>query len=191
MRTKPESTTPRCAVESINVDGDEGDTFIIQLPVTIRRCRRSDLPAMDWFGLKVQDHAIIRSTFDSQARGESVMLVAEANGEVAAQVWVDLTRLTLDATGVIWALRVLPCLQHRGIGARLIRCAEDVLREHHFTRAELSVERTNLAALRLYQQLGYERVPTVPGFGETVTTDPVPICVPATQYLLRRPLTPV
>lgn len=143
---------------------------------------------MEWFGIHTQDRSLIDATYQAQARGESLMLVAETNGVVCGQAWVDLSRLQLDGTGVIWALRVFPCLQNKGIGTRLVMAAENALRERGFRRAELSVDRGNTAALRLYRRLGYEIVATMPGPGGAVTTDPVPICVPEYQDLLRKNL---
>ena len=53
-------------------------------------------------------------------------------------------------------------MQNLGIGRRLIAAAEQVIRENRLAIAELGVEKTNVAARRLYERLGYQIV------GETV-----------------------
>ncbi|HOA75261.1 MAG TPA: N-acetyltransferase [Phycisphaerae bacterium] len=164
------------------------DRFGITLDVVIRTCRREDLPVLEWFGQFTPDRGIMEDTFAAQARGESLMLVAEVNGVASGQVWIDLTRREVDSTGVIWAARVLPCLRNRGIGRRLLETAERILRDRQFARAELSVERSNVAALRLYERLGYTRVNTRPVRDGEVTFDPIAILVQGDQWLLRKNL---
>ena len=134
------------------------DQFQISLDVVIRLCRPDDLAALEWFGLFAADRDLIRAAFARHEHGEAVMLVVEANGAVSGQAWIDLRRRDVDATGVIWAVRMLPCLQSRGIGTRLIVAAEDVLENRGFERAELTVEQTNAGARRLYERLGYRIV---------------------------------
>jgi ribosomal protein S18 acetylase RimI-like enzyme len=164
------------------------DRFEIRLEVVIRACRRDDLPTLEWFGQFTPDRGVMEDTFAGQARGDSLMLVADVNGVASGQVWLDLTRRNVDSTGVIWAIRVFPCLQDMGIGTRLLEAAERILREEAFARAELSVERSNVAALRLYERLGYTRVKTRPVRNGEITFDPVAILVQGDQWLLRKGL---
>ena len=191
MRTRQRSqvTPQRTAIRlETREDTRVVDELRVSLSIVIRRCRRGDLRELEWSGLYSLDREVIESTFEAQSRGESIMLVAEANAVPVGQAWVDLTRLTLDATGVIWAVRVFPCLQNQGLGTRLIEVCEDLLRDRGFRRCELSVERDNRGALRLYERLGYRKIPTRPGTDGEITGDPVPICIPATQFLLRKQL---
>jgi ribosomal protein S18 acetylase RimI-like enzyme len=129
--------------------------FTVCLDVVIRPCREEDLPALEWFGLFAPHRPLIRRTFEQQARGEAVMLVAEANGEPSGQLWVDLERRKLERVGVVWAVRVLPCLQGLGIGTRLLDAAEALLLDLGFAWCELSVETDNPAGRAYYQRLGY------------------------------------
>jgi ribosomal protein S18 acetylase RimI-like enzyme len=132
------------------------DSFPVRLDVVIRPCREADLPALEWFGLFAPHRQMIRRVFEQQRRGEALMLVVEANGEPSGQLWIDLRRGDEDGqVGEIWAVRVLPCLQRRGIGTRLVAVAEALLRERGFARAQLRVETDNPAARRLYERLGY------------------------------------
>src|SRR5438093_11002918 len=65
--------------------------FTVSFPITVRICRREDLPALEWFGLFTEHREIIRETFESQERGEAVMLIADLNGFPIGQVWINLT----------------------------------------------------------------------------------------------------
>lgn len=129
----------------------------LRVSARIRPCREDDLTTLEWFGLFAPDRPLIRETFDASLRGQAVMLVAEVNGVASGQVWIDLSRARIDRTGVIWALRVFPCLQNLGLGSRLLQAAEHVIRARGLPRAELQVERDNPAA-RLYRRLGYQLV---------------------------------
>jgi ribosomal protein S18 acetylase RimI-like enzyme len=134
------------------------DAFPLCLDVVIRACREDDLPALEWFGLFARDRSLIRSVFDQHRRGDAIMLVAEANGAPSGQLWVALEERHGLRVGVIWALRVMPCLQRLGVGARLIGAAESLLLERGFERVELCVESDNPPARRLYEKLGYRFV---------------------------------
>lgn len=168
------------------------DTFSVCLDVIIRPCRARDLPALEWFGLFESHRGLIRAVFERQREGEAMMLVVEANGEPSGQLWIDLSRRRRDATGVIWAVRVLPCLQRLGIGTRLMDTAEAILRRDGFERSEVTVELDNEGARRLYERLGY----TVTGSilashppGAVVTSDCEDSGEPVTrQWVLQKEL---
>lgn len=157
-------------------DMDDLDRFRVQLDVTIRPCREADLPALEWFGLFAAHRPLIRQVFEAHRQGRALMLVAEANGEASGQLWVELART--DGCAVLWALRVLPCLQRRGIGARLIAAAESQLRQRGFTRAEIAVETDNPGARALYERLGYKLA------GTRRSSDPTP----SLQWILSKEL---
>jgi ribosomal protein S18 acetylase RimI-like enzyme len=117
------------------------DRFTVLLRLVIRECRSEDLHDLEWFGLLADYREVIAKAFARQQQGEIVMLVAEANDFPVGQVWVDLTRKQEDATGIVWALRVMPCFQNLGIGARLVTAAEQAIRARGFAIAELGVEK--------------------------------------------------
>jgi len=117
--------------------------------------RAGDLGSLEWFGLFAADRGIIRNTYEAQVAADAIMLVVEAGVRRFGQIWIDLKRRDVDATAVLWALRVFPCLAEPGD-----RHAADALRRHisrrsGFAAAELSVDRSNLRAKRLYERLGY------------------------------------
>jgi ribosomal protein S18 acetylase RimI-like enzyme len=130
--------------------------FRATLEVAIRRCRQDDLPALEWWGLFAPDRDLIRQVFARQQRGAgTLMLVAEAGGMACGQAWIDLGEAEADEAGVIWAVRVFPCLQGLGIGRRLMRAAEASLLTEGRRVAEVSVEKTAARARRFYERLGY------------------------------------
>jgi ribosomal protein S18 acetylase RimI-like enzyme len=128
--------------------------FTVGVDVLIRECREEDLPALEWFGLFAAERPLIRRVFEQHRRGDALMLVAQANGHASGQLWVDLAH-EAEGHGEIWAVRVLPCLQGRGLGTRLMAHAEALLAARSCARALVTVERSNVGALRLYQRLGY------------------------------------
>jgi len=130
-----------------------------QLPLTIRRCAREDLENLEWLGLLQHHREVIQSAYRRQKRGEVLLLLAvsDANGLPVGQVWIDLLRKREESVGYLWAVRVVPWLRKHGIGARLIETAEDILSERGFRHAELTVERTNRAAVRFYERIGYRK----------------------------------
>jgi ribosomal protein S18 acetylase RimI-like enzyme len=134
---------------------DHLQRFSVSVPVVIRPCRADDLPALEWFGLFAPHRALIHRVFEQHRRGEAVMLVAEVSGEASGQLWIDLQRHAAERVGEIWAVRVLPCLQGHGIGARLIGAAESLLLARGFRGATLTVDIDNPGARRLYERLGY------------------------------------
>jgi CelD/BcsL family acetyltransferase involved in cellulose biosynthesis/ribosomal protein S18 acetylase RimI-like enzyme len=133
------------------------DSFELRLETVIRPCRREDLPALEWFGLFEHERTLIHRVFDQHQAGRAIMLVAEVNGVASGQVWIDLSRKT-DGIGFIWAARVFPTLQRKGLGTRLIQAAEEMLRQQDVHTAEITVRMQNAGARRLYERLGYRLV---------------------------------
>jgi ribosomal protein S18 acetylase RimI-like enzyme len=164
------------------------EQFTVPLEIVIRACREEDLPALEWFGQFTAHREIIRETFESQERGEAVMLVAETNAFPVGQAWINLTLKRAERTGALWAVRVFPLLQNRGIGARLIAAAERVLRERGFTGVELGVEKDNPGAKRFYERQGYRVIDTARGEYCYTTPDGAAAQMPIDEWILRKEL---
>lgn len=64
--------------------------------------------------------------------------------------------------GNLFQFDVVASLRGRGIGTRLVRRAEQAIRDHGCDRATLGVEDTNDGAIRLYRRLGYQEFGTEP-----------------------------
>jgi len=126
--------------------------FPLTLPVTIRACRATDLPKLEWFGEFRHHRAIIREAFELQARGEALMLVADAGGFPIGQAWLQLRR---GAGATVWAVRVLEPFQNRGVGARLMAALEKTAALLGHCELELGVEQDNHKARAFYEHLGW------------------------------------
>ncbi|HEU4754099.1 MAG TPA: GNAT family N-acetyltransferase [Armatimonadota bacterium] len=162
--------------------------FAVSLHVAIRVCREEDLPVMEWFGLFTPHREIIQSTFESQERGDMVMLVAESNGYPIAQVWINLADKRSEGIGILWAIRVFPWLQNLGIGKHLLLAGETVLRERGYSCVELGVEEDNPDARRFYERYGYQVVGRETGEYSYQTPDGTLRTVPTDQWIMRKPL---
>lgn len=162
--------------------------FHVPLPVTVRACVEGDLPQLEWFGKFTPHREIIRDAYERQQRGENLMLVAEVNQFPVGQAWIDLAKKRSESVGVLWAVRVLRPFRRSGIGSRLLRVAERVLRERGYAAAEIGVERHNSAARRLYERLGYWTVGEEREEYDYTTPDGVYTRVPVDQWILRKRL---
>jgi ribosomal protein S18 acetylase RimI-like enzyme len=162
--------------------------FTVSVPITIRLCRRDDLQAMEWFGMFTPHRELILAAYESQERGEALLLVAESQGFPVGQVWIDITREHSDATGYFWAVRVFPLLQNLGIGTQLMAAAEELLRSRGCAYAILGVEKNNLPARRFYERQGYRVVGRAQDEYSYTTPDGTLCRVPTDQWLLRKAL---
>jgi ribosomal protein S18 acetylase RimI-like enzyme len=130
-------------------------TFRLSLEVRLRACTEADLPALEWGDQYTHHRELIHEAFGRQRRGELAMIVADAGSFPIGQVWVDLHRRRARGAGLLQAVRVLPWLTGRGVGAQLVGAAEQLLRTRGFAAAEIFVETENVRARRLYERLGY------------------------------------
>jgi ribosomal protein S18 acetylase RimI-like enzyme len=122
----------------------------------IRHCRAEDLDDLEWDGEFTHDRPIIDATFTRTRDDTMAMFLAEVDGMLAGQVWLDLDRER--AAAKLWALRVKPRWRGHGIGAHLLATAEHESARRGFACVELEVEPGNAAARRLYERHRYEPV---------------------------------
>ena len=119
----------------------------VDVDVEIRPAVSRDLPAMaTWSG---QVDAVFRPALESSDR---LLLVALANGRF------PIGHVLIDLSGIVSHLLVLAGFRDQGLGTALMAEAEDAIRAHGAGHATLMVEKTNEAAIRLYERLGYERI---------------------------------
>jgi ribosomal protein S18 acetylase RimI-like enzyme len=126
------------------------------LRMEIRRCRRTDLAALEWDGQYTHDRAIIDRAYARTRERTAVMLVAVEGGEHVGQLWIDLARA--HDLALIWAVRVKPAWRRCGIATRLLERAEQLIAGRGISGVEIEVEPANLAARRLYERRGYVHV---------------------------------
>lgn len=162
------------------------DRMDVRLDAVIRLCTEEDLPGLELFGWFTQHRELFREEYERHMRGEVRMLVAEVNGWIAGQVWVDLAK----PVPLIYALRVFPLLHGCGVGTRLVHVAERITGEAGFVAVEIGAEKDNPGALRLYQRLGYRIVREQQHGYDYVAPDGTAAHVPIDEWVLRKPLLP-
>ncbi len=119
--------------------------------------------------------AFWRDVLASAERGERIVLVAEWVGDAAepagaaATAAVGTVQVVLDTPdnqphrGDVAKLLVHRRARRRGLGAQLMRAAEDAAREAGRTLLVLDTV-TGADAERLYARLGWQRVGVIPGY---------------------------
>ena len=99
-------------------------------------------------------HADIRL---AMAGPSSTILAARLDARLAATVMVGWD----GHRGWIYYLAVARDLQRRGLGARMVKAAEDWLVQRDAPKLNLLVRAENAAVLGFYESLGYRRADTV------------------------------
>jgi ribosomal protein S18 acetylase RimI-like enzyme len=117
-----------------------------------RAAIRSDVAKLEWFGALAEHRQIIAEAFAAQTRGQGLVLVAAVDDFPVAQLWV---RFPKGRPARFWAFRVMQPFQGLGLGSQLFRVGENVLTMRRFAACEVGVEKTNAAARRLYEKMGY------------------------------------
>jgi ribosomal protein S18 acetylase RimI-like enzyme len=93
----------------------------------------------------------------AMAGSSSTILAARLDARLAATVMVGWD----GHRGWIYYLAVARDLQRRGVGARMVRAAEDWLVQRQAPKLNLLVHAENAAVLGFYESLGYRRSDTV------------------------------
>jgi ribosomal protein S18 acetylase RimI-like enzyme len=131
---------------------------------------------------------VIQPAPQRQEAGEAVVLLALLTGFPCAHLLCDLCTKAPEEIATIWHVAVWGPLQGLGIGSRLMQAAEEEIARRGFRWSQLGVEKTNAAAHRLYERLGYV------AFGEEDEVWPEPAAdgrlIPVTHpcWLLRKDL---
>jgi len=136
----------------------------------VRMLDERDLPTLEWDGTFLHFRTLFRQTFDDMRLGTRLMLVMEhkPSGEIVGQIflqWNSSDPRFADGRrrGYLYSLRVKPAFRRRGLGTRLIRAAEDALRQRGMDTASIGVEKNNSDALSLYERNGYHVIAEDPG----------------------------
>lgn len=126
--------------------------------ILIRQARAEDLEALEWEGEYRRFRLLYQRAYAEMLRGRRVLLVAEREGHVIGQIFVQVDSDPGNGSraAYLYALRVRPEHRNRGVGTELVREAESLLRQKGFGRALISVAKENDAARRLYERLGFE-----------------------------------
>jgi ribosomal protein S18 acetylase RimI-like enzyme len=95
------------------------------------------------------DIALLRGS----GHGELLMATQESSAIGSVMVGHDGHR------GWIYYLAIAPSQRRRGLGSRLMRAAEDWLRERGIRKVELMIRDTNIVVAAFYARLGYDEEP--------------------------------
>ncbi len=135
----------------------EQSVLNISLPVVIRIATQDDLPRLEWYGQYIHFRNLFRRAYRDQQLGTRLMLVADCNGFPIGHVFM----LFLDdgegnRQGYLYSLRVMEMFHSRGIGTGLLIEAEAQLATRGYDHITIAAAKTNPAARRLYERLGYK-----------------------------------
>jgi ribosomal-protein-alanine acetyltransferase len=88
----------------------------------------------------------------------SVSLVAKVNNEIVGfiigMIYIERNKLT----GHILTIDVSPTQRQKGIAQKLLQRIEKIFKEKGVKACRLEVKEDNIAALGLYQKLGYKKI---------------------------------
>jgi len=142
--------------------------MVERVEALIRHAREGDLAALEWEGRYQHFRRLYRRAMSQAKLGQRILLVAEADGRIVGQIFVQLTSGRAEladgaSSGYLYAFRVRPSYRNQGIGTRLIESAEQELVRRGFRRIVIAVAKDNSGARRLYEKLGYQRFAEDPG----------------------------
>ena len=143
-------------------------------PIEIRAARAKDIPALARLAGELgypTGEAEMRRRFDRVAEDpEHAALVAETgSGEVVGWVHVHLTRwLATPTRGELAGLIVAATARNQGIGARLLRAAEEWTKAHGGAVLSLRSNVVRKDAHRFYERAGYAVTKTSLNFRKTL-----------------------
>ena len=137
--------------------------------VAVRQVRAEDLPGLEWEGEFVHFRRLYAEAYRRALRGLSILWLAEQpGGPILGQVFVQLNcdRPEL-CNGIdrayLYAFRVRTAFRSLGIGALLLRTAEEDLIQRGYHFVTLNVGKDNLRAQAFYQNHGFSVVASEPG----------------------------
>jgi ribosomal protein S18 acetylase RimI-like enzyme len=138
------------------------------LDLRIRLAAEDDLPALEWEGEFIRFRRMYREAMKEAQKGRRLILIAEVNGQVIGQVFINLYSTWRNSffgskAGYLHSFRVRPAYRNQGIGRSLILEAERLLAEQGYRHVVISVAKTNQDARRLYEQLDYQVFREDPG----------------------------
>jgi ribosomal protein S18 acetylase RimI-like enzyme len=163
--------------------------------VTIRPIQEADLAALEWDGLYRHYRRVFQQTFQETRQGKRLMLAALNANEIIGQVFVQLkgsdsSLVDGKQRGYLYALRVKADWQRRGVGRQLITAGEAELARRRYRMAVIAAAKTNLAARRLYERLGYAVFAEDPGLWYYTDADGKQQRIEEPAWLLEKQLLP-
>ena len=103
--------------------------------------------------------AQVNQRFEESQLGYRTMLVAELDGSTVGTVSLGGSRFQRPESLRMFALDVGSAFRGRGIGTALIHAVENVAVDMGRDEVNLEVSVENQSAIRLYERLGFQRLP--------------------------------
>ncbi len=129
----------------------------VSLPVVIRIATQEDLPRLEWYGQYIHYRNLFRRAYRDQQLGTRLILVADCNGFPIGHVFILFMDDELgNKQAYLYSLRVMDMFHSQGIGSALIHEAEVHILARGYFNVTIAAAKTNPAARRLYERLGYE-----------------------------------
>lgn len=130
------------------------------MAITVEDASRNDLDKL----YEIEAKCFRREAFTKRQIAQllrdynSVSLLAKCDGKAVGFI-IGMIRVEKETlTGHILTLDVLPAQRRRGIGRRLLRELESMFRLKNIGVSYLEAREDNVAALRLYERMGYKRI---------------------------------
>jgi ribosomal protein S18 acetylase RimI-like enzyme len=126
----------------------------------IRPAEPSDLEALEWDGEYRHFRRVYRQAMQEAARGNRLLLVAEADEGLIGQIFIAFeslwkTHFRGQTTAYLHSFRVKQPYRNQGVGRSLLQRAEEEIIANGYERVVISVAKENPEALRLYEKMGY------------------------------------
>ena len=88
----------------------------------------------------------------------TVALVARANSDIVGFIIAQVDLENERVFGHIITLNVPPAYRRKGVGSKMLREIETILKQKGITECQLEVREDNSAAIKLYQNSGYQKM---------------------------------
>ena len=142
--------------------------MVDQIDIMIRLATEADLPDLEWDGEYRHFRRLYRQAMRDARRGNRALLVAEIEGQIVGQLFVQYNLIRSDLineahSAYLHAFRVRPAYRNLRVGTRLMQTAETHLIDRGYRRALIAVAQDNPDARRLYERLGYRFYAEDPG----------------------------
>ena len=135
----------------------EKPTLKISLPVVIRVATQQDLPRLEWYGQYIHFRNLFCRAYRDQQLGTRLMLVADCNGFPIGHIFILFMDDEQDnKQAYFYSLRVMDMFHSQGIGTHLLMEAEAHVLTRGYHYLTIAAAKTNHAARRLYERLGYD-----------------------------------
>ena len=137
--------------------------------LSIRLLKKSDLPSLEWDGEYIHFRRLYKKIYKSARKGNSILWVIELKDTgLIGQLFVQLASPRRElADGNIrayfYSFRIKEKYREHGFGSKLLKFAEEDLKNKNYKFVTLNVSKKNDKVLRFYTKRGYQIIANEPG----------------------------